>query len=154
MAQTGLTVGGGTGTLGKISGFGILADFLVSFFSEIPSLLMGPNWKPNFGDTPDESRSETRFPDIGKLGFRYSRLELAIIPISRSELAIIPISQLELAIITTFLLIVLSTTLPLADSPDRRLDFGDTPNRKSNFGDSPDRESDFHDIGKLGTRFR
>ena len=47
------------GTLHKILGFGILADFLVSFFSEIPSLLMGPDWKPNFGDTPNESRLET-----------------------------------------------------------------------------------------------
>ena len=48
---------------------------VVSFFSEIPSLLMGPNWKPDFGDTPDESQSETQFPNIGKSGFQYSHSE-------------------------------------------------------------------------------
>ena len=54
-----LGVKNASGTLRKILGFGILADFLVSSFSEIPSLLMGPNWKPDFGDTPNESRLET-----------------------------------------------------------------------------------------------
>ena len=56
-----------SGTLHKILGFGILADFLVSFFSEIPSLLMGPDWKPDLGNTPDESQL-----GYWEIGFQYS----------------------------------------------------------------------------------